>query len=129
MSNDNTSPGALVEYQVTQNFVDNVNVVAVHSQHWEQYKYLPLSITYKGVTGRFIVMDYCSDSDCQPDDRNCCTNNMNLESNGFLTDVDSTAAKNIWGIANAEGSLKDSATFQLDSTQQVDVAALIRQYK
>jgi hypothetical protein len=123
MSTDNTSPGALAEYQVTQNFVNRVNVVAVHSMHWQQYKYLPLDITYKGATARFIVMDYCSDSDCG----GCCTTNMNYNGNGFLADVDSTAALRVWGIANAENTLYDSATFQVASSQPVDVEALIRQ--
>ena len=124
MSYDNTSPGALAEHSVTQNFVNNVNIVAVHSQDWAKYKYIPVDITYLGKTGRFVVMDYCSDSDCD----GCCTKNMNMNNNGFLTDVDSTAALKVWGIANAEDTLNDSATFKVVSWQQVNVAALLSTY-
>lgn len=93
MSFDNTSPGALADYQASQNFVDNVNIVAVHSRNLQAYKYLQLDITYKGKTGRFVVMDFCSDSDCG----GCCSQNAAYKNNGFLADVDSSAARRIWG--------------------------------
>jgi len=109
MSTDNTAPGELTDGLVSQNFVNNVNIVAVHSIHWEQYKYLPLDITYNGVTGRFIVLDLCSDSDCD----GCCTANMNMAGNGFLTDVDSSAARRVWGLINAENTLEASAIFKV----------------
>jgi hypothetical protein len=123
MSSDNTSPGALAEYQVTLNFVNSVNVVAVHSRDWATYKYAQLTITYKGRTGVFIVADYCSDKDCG----GCCTANANYKGNGFLTDVDSTAARRVFGVSKAEDFLYDSATFTLGS--KVDFAAMVRKYR
>jgi hypothetical protein len=124
MSFDNTNPGDLAEHHVSQNFVNNVNIVAVHSRNWAAYKYLQIDITYKGKTGRFIVMDYCSDDGCS----GCCSHNAAYNSNNFLTDVDASAAQRIWGWVSAEDSLKDSATFKVVSNNKVNVDALIAQY-
>lgn len=122
MTSDNTSPGALAEFQVSQNFVNNVNIVAVHSKDWAAYKYSQLDITYNGKTGRFVVMDYCADTDCG----GCCTANANAYGYNFLTDIDSSAAQRVFGISNAENALNARATFAL--LGKVDPNALVRQY-
>jgi len=126
MSFDNTNPGDLYVGHVSQTFVNNVNIVAVHSMFWSTYQYTYVDITYKGITGRFAVLDLCSDGDCP--DGQCCTVNMNYNNNGFLLDVDSAAALRVWGISNAENTLYDSATFVQVPNVRVDFAALQKQY-
>jgi hypothetical protein len=124
MSSDNTSPGTLAVGKVSRNFVNNVNIVAVHSQLWSTYGSTQVDITYNGRTGRFVVLDMCADSDCN----GCCTANMNWSNNGFLLDVDSSAAQRVWGVSNAENTLKASATFKPVPNSRVSFEALKRQY-
>jgi hypothetical protein len=124
MSFDNTAPGDLYVGRVSQNFVNNVNIVAVHSKFWSTYGYTQVDITFNGKTGRFVVLDLCADTDCG----GCCTANMNWNNNGFLLDIDSAAARRVFGISNAENTLKASATFTAVPNSRVDFAALKRQY-
>lgn len=124
MSYDNTSPGALYVGQVSQNFVNNVNIVAVHSKFWSTYGYTQVDITYGGRTGRFVVLDLCADTDCG----GCCTANMNYNNNGFLLDIDSAAARRVFGISKAENTLYVTASFSPVPNSRVDFAALKRLY-
>lgn len=107
MSYDNTEPGALNEWFVTQAFVDAVNVAAVHSDDWGAYKYHTVEILFRGKAAEFQVWDYCADKDCD----GCCSENRG--SNGFLLDLDSGAVERIWGVRNAEEDLLESASWRV----------------
>ena len=124
MSDDNTNPGDLYVGRVSQNFVNNVNIVAVHSRYWSAYRNTLVDITYLGKTARFVVLDKCADTDCG----GCCTANLNWNSNGFLLDVDSSAARRVWGIANAENTLQATATYTPVANSRVDFNALKARY-
>jgi len=124
MSFDNTYPGDLYVGRVSQKFVNNVNIVAVHSKYWATYGKTQVDITYLGKTARFVVLDLCADTDCG----GCCTANLNWNNNGFLLDVDSSAARRVWGIVNAENTLKVSATYKPVANSKVDFAALKAKY-
>ena len=104
--------------------VNNVNIVAVHSKYWSTYGKTQVDITYLRKTARFVVLDLCADTDCD----GCCTANLNWNRNGFLLDVDSTAARRVWGISNAENTLKASATYKPVANSKVDFAALKAKY-
>jgi len=96
MTDDNTSPGELNEWNVNQRFVDEIKVVAVHEDDWEKYKYAEIDIKHGGVTGTFQVWDYCSDED---QDGSC---SKNRGGNGFLLDVDFSAAKRVFGVSTMD---------------------------
>jgi hypothetical protein len=124
MSFDNTNPGDLFVGKVSQNFVNNVNIVAVHERDWAKYGNTAVDITYNGRTARFFVLDLCADKDCS----GCCTANANFNGNGFLLDLDQSGARRAFGVSNAHQSLKASATFKPVTNLRVDFAALKRQY-
>lgn len=85
---------------------------------------MQVDITRGGKTGRFVVLDLCSDSDCD----GCCTQNMNSFGAGFLLDVDAAAARRVWGISGAENSLFELATWAPVPNSRVDFNSLKRQY-
>lgn len=126
MTSDNTKAGDLQVGSVSQNFVNNVNIVAVHLNYWNTYGETQVDITYKGKTARFMVLDLCDDKDCA--DKKCCTANMNWNGNNFLLDVDASAAQRVWGVVDGENTLKDSATWAPVPNSRVDFNALQARY-
>eukprot|EP01089_Gocevia_fonbrunei_P012422 TRINITY_DN2941_c0_g1_i1.p1 TRINITY_DN2941_c0_g1~~TRINITY_DN2941_c0_g1_i1.p1 ORF type:complete len:154 (-),score=37.38 TRINITY_DN2941_c0_g1_i1:116-577(-) len=121
MSDDNTSPGAVAGYPdgtLTRKFVDKINIVAVHSDDWAKYQFHTLKITFGGKSGLFQVWDYCADSDCD----GCCT--INRANYGFLLDIDSSAAKRVFGISDAENNLDSHCVWEdvgvFDPTQEIN---------
>lgn len=79
-----------------------------------------VEISYQGRSGLFQVWDYCADSDCD----GCCTQNM--QGTNFLLDIDSSAAKRVFNINNAENTLYGKATFRRVAT--VNPATVCSQY-
>ena len=122
-SHDNTAPGALAEYQVTERMLAEVGVAAVAKEDWLAWRFKKVAVTFDGKTGVFVVCDYCDDRDCSDDDPCCCSRNKGFESNGFLLDLDSLTVGRVWGLRHAEDSLLRSARFTVLETltqQQMD---------
>lgn len=122
-SHDNTAPGALAEYQVTERLLDEVGVAAVAKEDWRDWRFKKVAVTFDGKTGVFVVCDYCDDNDCPDHDPCCCSKNKGYESNGFLLDLDSLTVGRVWGLRHAEDNLLRSARFTVLDTltqQQMD---------
>jgi hypothetical protein len=66
------------------------NIVAVHSNHFNQYKLKNLRLRRGTNTIDVVVYDMCSDSDCS----GCCT--RNARPSGYLIDVESFTDER-WG--------------------------------
>jgi hypothetical protein len=66
----------------TETWVKNTNIIAVHSDDWNQYIGKILRIRNGSNQIDAMVYDLCSDADCD----GCCTRNMS--STGFLIDME-----------------------------------------
>ncbi len=115
LTDDNTRSGDVAEFTgVGRSMVNVVNMAAVHSGDWPSWKYKWVEVKYKSYpVVRFQIWDLCADRDCESDDRNCCTNNREMNGNGFLLDLEANAVRRVWGIRNSEDNLLDSAMFRL----------------
>ena len=71
-----------VEGQMTEEWVSQHNIIAVHEKDWNQYKLKTFRLRMKGSTIDAVVYDMCSDSDCD----GCCTENAGEI--GFLIDIE-----------------------------------------
>ena len=60
-----------VEGQMTEEWVSQHNIIAVHEKDWNQYKLKTFRLRMNGSTIDAVVYDMCSDSDCD----GCCTEN------------------------------------------------------
>jgi len=72
-----------VEGQMTEEWVKEHNIIAVHEKDWEKYKLKTFRLRMNGSTIDAVVYDMCSDSDCD----GCCTENAGEI--GFLIDIES----------------------------------------
>lgn len=71
-----------VEGQMTEEWVSQHNIIAVHEKDWEKYKLKTFRLRMNGSTIDAVVYDMCSDSDCE----GCCTENAGEI--GFLIDIE-----------------------------------------
>ena len=71
-----------VEGQMTEEWVSQHNIIAVHEKDWEKYKLKTFRLRMNGATIDAVVYDMCSDSDCD----GCCTENAGEI--GFLIDIE-----------------------------------------
>ena len=71
-----------VEGQMTEEWVSQHNIIAVHEKDWKQYKLKTFRLRMNGSTIDAVVYDMCSDSDCD----GCCTENAG--DIGFLIDIE-----------------------------------------
>ena len=71
-----------VEGQMTEEWVSEHNIIAVHEKDWEKYKLKTFRLRMNGSTIDAVVYDMCSDSDCE----GCCTKNAGKI--GFLIDIE-----------------------------------------
>lgn len=71
-----------VEGQMTEEWVSQHNIIAVHEKDWNQYKLKTFRLRMNGSTIDAVVYDMCSDSDCD----GCCTENAGEI--GFLIDIE-----------------------------------------
>ena len=71
-----------VEGQMTEEWVSQHNIIAVHEKDWDQYKLKTFRLRMNGATIDAVVYDMCSDSDCD----GCCTENAGEI--GFLIDIE-----------------------------------------
>ena len=60
-----------VEGQMTEEWVKEHNIIAVHEKDWKKYKLKTFRLRMNGSTIDAVVYDMCSDSDCD----GCCTEN------------------------------------------------------
>ena len=71
-----------VEGQMTEEWVCQHNIIAVHEKDWEKYKLKTFRLRMNGSTIDAVVYDKCADSDCE----GCCTENAGEI--GFLIDIE-----------------------------------------
>ena len=71
-----------VEGQMTEEWVSQHNIIAVHEKDWDTYKLKTFRLRMNGSTIDAVVYDMCSDSDCD----GCCTENAG--DIGFLIDIE-----------------------------------------
>lgn len=71
-----------VEGQMTEEWVKEHNIIAVHEKDWKKYKLKTFRLRMNGSTIDAVVYDMCSDSDCD----GCCTENAGEI--GFLIDIE-----------------------------------------
>ncbi len=71
-----------VEGQMTEEWVKEHNIIAVHEKDWKKYKLKTFRLRMNGSTIDAVVYDLCSDSDCD----GCCTENAGEI--GFLIDIE-----------------------------------------
>jgi len=71
-----------VEGQMTEEWVSQHNIIAVHEKDWDQFKLKTFRLRMNGSTIDAVVYDMCSDSDCD----GCCTENAGEI--GFLIDIE-----------------------------------------
>ena len=71
-----------VEGQMTEEWVSEHNIIAVHEKDWKKYKLKTFRLRMNGSTIDAVVYDMCSDSDCD----GCCTENAGEI--GFLIDIE-----------------------------------------
>ncbi len=71
-----------VEGQMTEEWVSQHNIIAVHEKDWKKYKLKTFRLRKDGATIDAVVYDMCSDSDCD----GCCTENAG--DIGFLIDIE-----------------------------------------
>ena len=71
-----------VEGQMSEEWVSQHNIIAVHEKDWNQYKLKTFRLRMNGSTIDAVVYDMCSDSDCD----GCCTENAGEI--GFLIDIE-----------------------------------------
>ena len=71
-----------VEGQMTEEWVSQHNIIAVHEKDWDQYMLKTFRLRMNGSTIDAVVYDMCSDRDCE----GCCTENAGEI--GFLIDIE-----------------------------------------
>ena len=71
-----------VDGQMTEEWVSQHNIIAVHEKDWNQYKLKTFRLRMNGSTIDAVVYDMCSDRDCD----GCCTENAGEI--GFLIDIE-----------------------------------------
>ena len=71
-----------IEDQMTEEWVSQHNIIAVHEKDWNQYKLKTFRLRMNGSTIDAVVYDMCSDSDCD----GCCTENAGEIA--FLIDIE-----------------------------------------
>ena len=74
-----------VEGQMTEQWVSEHNIIAIHSKDWNTYKLKTFRLRKNGYTIDAQVLDMCSDSDCS----GCCTRNAQANGQNFLIDIES----------------------------------------
>ncbi len=73
---------ALMDTIVSEEWVQNTHIAAVHSDHWGEYQGKILRLIQGANQIDVMVYDFCSDADCN----GCCTDNMS--ETGFLIDLE-----------------------------------------
>ncbi len=82
---------------MTEQWVSEHNIIAVHEKDWEKYKLKTFRLRQNGHTLDAIVYDMCSDSDCD----GCCTENAGTI--GFLIDIESYSCKRLNAVGDCDG--------------------------
>ena len=72
-----------VSGQMTEEWVSQHNIIAIHEKDWNTYKLKTFRLKKGGATIDAVVYDKCADSDCD----GCCTQNAGRI--GFLIDIES----------------------------------------
>ena len=73
-----------VDGQMTEQWVMEHNIVAVHEKDWDKYRQKTLRLRQGGATVDVQVLDECGDADCD----NCCTRNATKNGLNFLIDIE-----------------------------------------
>ena len=73
---------ALLGETMTEEWIENTHIAAVHSDDWDEYKGKILRLRQDGNQIDVMVYDLCSDADCD----GCCT--ANSSETGFLIDLE-----------------------------------------
>ena len=84
-----------VEGQMTEEWVSEHNIIAVHEKDFEKYKLKTFRLRMNGSTIDAVVYDMCSDNDCD----GCCTENAGEI--GFLIDIEKYTRERFGG--NGDG--------------------------
>ena len=84
-----------VSGQMTEQWVSEHNIIAVHEKDWNKYKLKTFRLKQNGRTIDAVVYDKCADSDCN----GCCTANANQHGYGFLIDIESYSCERFAGRA------------------------------
>ena len=84
-----------VSGQMTEQWVSEHNIIAVHEKDWNKYKLKTFRLKQNGRTIDAVVYDKCADSDCN----GCCTANANQHGYGFLIDIESYSCERFTGRA------------------------------
>ncbi len=71
-----------IDGQMTEEWVKEHNIIAVHEKDWNKYKLKTFRLRMNGSTIDAVVYDMCSDSDCD----GCCTENAGEIA--FLIDIE-----------------------------------------
>jgi hypothetical protein len=121
---DDPNAGSVMEFRgLTDPFYDHVDMAAVDMSDWGGDSYHWVDVDFGGVVGRVGVWDACADADC-PDGEQCCTNNKKLFATpGYLVDVETRTAARLWGVQDAEDTLRDKIQFRVCGTFDPDVIA------
>lgn len=83
--------------QMTEQWVSEHNIIAVHEKDWSKYKLKTFRLRQNGHTLDAVVYDMCSDSDCD----GCCTENAGTI--GFLIDIESYSCKRLNAGGDCDG--------------------------
>ena len=82
---------AFVDGVMSEDWVRDHNIIAVHEKHAQKYKLKTFRITQGSHQIDAKVYDMCSDDDCD----GCCTRNM--EEHGFLIDMEKYTVQRFGG--------------------------------
>ena len=74
-----------VSGQMTEEWVSQHNIIAIHEKDWNTYKLKTFRLKKGGHTIDAVVYDKCADSDCD----GCCTRNAQANGKNFLIDIES----------------------------------------
>jgi hypothetical protein len=123
LSNDDNHTGSFNDYDhVTRDFLDHVNVVAIHEDDWGRGRYRNYELRVGSKTVRVQAWDLCSDRD----DPACSRNKTKYAHPGYLFDMEARTARRLLGIGNAEDHLMQKVSFRV--CDGFDPAPLARKY-
>jgi len=113
-SSDDPNAGSVVEFTgLTERFYDNVPLASIDSSDFPHDKYHYIDIDLDGKIGRVQSWDMCKNEDC-PDGNDCCTEaKEEFAQPGYLLDVETRAAKRLFGIDDAENSLFEKVQYRI----------------
>jgi len=113
-SGDDPNAGSVMEFSgLNANFYAHVDMAAVDMSDWDHDQYHYVDVDFDGTIGRVQAWDACNDADC-PDGRMCCTENKRLFAQpGYLVDVETRTAARLWGVQDAEDTLRNEIRYRI----------------